>query len=62
MFLVTGDVFGLDGHRVHVSRRRRPGAHRRSEPHRDIRVTQIYQGASDIQRLMIGRAVTAGQL
>lgn len=27
--------------------------------YRDVRVTQIYEGASDIQRLVIGRAVTA---
>ena len=29
--------------------------------YRDVRVTQIYEGASDIQRLVIGRAVTAGR-
>ncbi|HRF45041.1 MAG TPA: acyl-CoA dehydrogenase family protein [Candidatus Competibacteraceae bacterium] len=28
--------------------------------YRDVRVTQIYEGASDIQRLVIGRAVVAG--
>lgn len=28
--------------------------------YRDVRVTQIYEGASDIQRLVIGRAVAAG--
>ncbi|HRD50507.1 MAG: acyl-CoA dehydrogenase family protein [Candidatus Competibacter sp.] len=28
--------------------------------YRDVRVTQIYEGASDIQRLVIGRAVTSG--
>ncbi|MDG4594308.1 MAG: acyl-CoA dehydrogenase family protein [Candidatus Contendobacter sp.] len=28
--------------------------------YRDVRVTQIYEGASDIQRLLIGRAVAAG--
>ncbi|MFO1351517.1 MAG: acyl-CoA dehydrogenase family protein [Gammaproteobacteria bacterium] len=28
--------------------------------YRDVRVSQIYEGASDIQRLLIGRAVVAG--
>ncbi|MCB1796621.1 MAG: acyl-CoA dehydrogenase, partial [Candidatus Competibacteraceae bacterium] len=28
--------------------------------YRDVRVTQIYEGASDIQRLVIGRAVLGG--
>ncbi len=27
---------------------------------RDVRVTQIYEGASDIQRMVIGRALTGG--
>jgi hypothetical protein len=27
---------------------------------RDVRVTQIYEGASDIQRLVIGRALEGG--
>jgi alkylation response protein AidB-like acyl-CoA dehydrogenase len=27
---------------------------------RDVRVTQIYEGASDIQRLVIGRALEEG--
>ena len=29
--------------------------------YRDVRVTQIYEGASDIQRWVIGRAVVAGR-
>jgi alkylation response protein AidB-like acyl-CoA dehydrogenase len=28
--------------------------------YRDVRVCQIYEGASDIQRLVIGRAIAAG--
>ena len=28
--------------------------------YRDVRVCQIYEGANDIQRLVIGRAVAAG--
>ena len=28
--------------------------------YRDVRVCQIYEGASDIQRLVIGRAVAGG--
>jgi hypothetical protein len=27
---------------------------------RDVRITQIYEGANDIQRLVIGRAIAAG--
>ena len=27
---------------------------------RDVRVTQIYEGTSDIQRLVIGRVLAAG--
>ena len=27
---------------------------------RDVRVTQIYEGASDIQRMVIGRSLEAG--
>ena len=27
---------------------------------RDVRVTQIYEGASDIQRMVIGRALAGG--
>jgi alkylation response protein AidB-like acyl-CoA dehydrogenase len=28
--------------------------------YRDVRVTQIYEGANDIQRLVIARAIAAG--
>ena len=30
--------------------------------YRDVRVTQIYEGASDIQRMVIGKALAAGQV
>lgn len=30
--------------------------------YRDVRVTQIYEGASDIQRMVIGKALAAGQM
>lgn len=30
--------------------------------YRDVRVTQIYEGASDIQRMVIGKALAAGQI